>query len=268
MINAQDFRNKSNIGILSAIKFMVITEFNAYKTSVAQLIRQILSPVLYFIFLAQGLGALISKINFLGKTVDYKTYVFFGIFAYILIDFFSESIYRTTIDKRYGLLAFKLQSGITPLYYVIGGGIFAAASMLCQTFILLIVALLFGIKVNIVLYVIGVLFAVVSLYFWRSLGVLVAIGIKDYRTRDLILTFGVMPLSFAAPVFYSLGNSPLLIKVISEINPLTYQIQAIRSIAFGSFSVFYIGISLIITIITILITNLVINKLNISLSER
>lgn len=268
MIKAEDFRNNSHIGMISAIKFMVISEFNAYKTSVAQLIRQILSPVLYFIFLAQGLGALISKISFIGKDVDYKTYVFFGIFAYILINFFSESIYRTTVDKRYGLLAFKLQSGISPLYYIIGGGIFSAISMLCQTFILFIIALFFGIEVDILLYVIGVLFAIVSLYFWRSLGVLIAIGIKDYRTRDLIMTFGVLPLSFAAPVFYSLDNSPILIKLVASINPLTYQIQSIRSMAFGKFSIFYIGISLMITIITILITNIIINKLDISISER
>jgi ABC-2 type transport system permease protein len=268
MIKAEDFRKNSHIGMLFAIKFMIISEFNAYKTSVAQLIRQILSPVLYFIFLAQGLGALISKISFMGKYVDYKTYVFLGIFAYILITFFSESIYRTTVDKRYGLLAFKLQSGIKPSYYVIGGGIFSAVSMLVQTLILFMVALFFGVKVSLLLYVFGVLFAIVSLYFWRALGVLIAIGIKDYRTRDLILTFGVLPLSFAAPVFYSLDNSPLLIKLVASVNPLTYQIQAIRSIAFGKFSIFYIGISLIITIVTILITNIIINKLNISLSER
>lgn len=268
MIKAEDFRKKSNIGILSAVKFMVITEFNAYKTSVAQLIRQVLSPVLYFIFLAQGLGALISKVNFNGRDVDYKTYVFFGIFAYILINFFSESIYRTTVDKRYGLFAFKLQSGIKPIYYVVGGGMFSAVSMVLQTLILLIVALFFGIEVRVSFYVMAILFAIVSLYFWRSLGVLIAIGIKDYRTRDLIMTFGVLPLSFAAPVFYSLDHSPLLIKLVSSVNPLTYQIQAIRSIAFGNFSLFYIAVSLIITLVTILITNIIINKLNISISER
>ncbi|TNK96668.1 hypothetical protein DKP75_07155 [Fructilactobacillus sanfranciscensis] len=45
-------------------------------------------------------------------------------------------------------------------------------------------------------------------------------------------------MSFVAPVFYSLNKSPLLIKVISGFNPLTYQIQAIRSIVFGHFSSF------------------------------
>ena len=49
MIKAENFRQASHMGFFSAIKFMVLVEFNAYKTSIAQMIRQIFSPILYFI---------------------------------------------------------------------------------------------------------------------------------------------------------------------------------------------------------------------------
>ena len=39
-------------------------------------------------------------------------------------------VQRTTVDKRYGLLALKLQGGIKPFYYVFGGGIFMEISIL------------------------------------------------------------------------------------------------------------------------------------------
>lgn len=182
MIKAENFRQASHMGFFSAIKFMVLVKFNAYKTSIAQMIRQIFSPILYFIFLAQGLGALIPTVTFMGEKVNYKTYVFLGIFAYILVTAFSESIYRTTVDKRYGLLALKLQGGIKPFYYVFCGGIFMEISILIQCLILLVVAMLFGVRVSFPLYLLGILFAIISMYFWRSLAVLISIGIKDYRT--------------------------------------------------------------------------------------
>ena len=99
-----------------------------------------------------------------------------------MVTAFSESIYRTTVDKRYGLLALKLQGGIKPFYYVFGGGIFMEISILIQCLILLVVAMLFDVRVSFPLYLLGILFAIISMYFWRSLAVLISIGIKDYRT--------------------------------------------------------------------------------------
>ena len=71
MIKAENFRQASHMGFFSAIKFMVLVEFNAYKTSIAQMIRQIFSPILYFIFLAQGLGALIPTVTFIHNWREY-----------------------------------------------------------------------------------------------------------------------------------------------------------------------------------------------------
>ncbi|CAJ1191196.1 hypothetical protein FS150101_NMOIFPPK_01345 [Fructilactobacillus sanfranciscensis] len=51
-----------------------------------------------------------------------------------MVTAFSESIYRTTVDKRYGLLALKLQGGIKPFYYVFGGGIFMEISIFNSVF--------------------------------------------------------------------------------------------------------------------------------------
>ena len=41
------------------------------------------------------------------------------------------------------------------------------------------------------------------------------------------------PILFAAPLFYSFDHAPSVLKWISCVNPLTYQVDAMRAIAFG-----------------------------------
>ena len=74
-------------------------------------------------------------------------------------------VQRTTVDKRYGLLALKLQGGIKPFYYVFGGGIFMEISMLIVCLLLLVVAMLFDVRVSFPLFLLGILFVILSMYF-------------------------------------------------------------------------------------------------------
>lgn len=54
--------------------------------------------------------------------------------------------------------------------------------------------------------------------------------------RDMVLTFLIMPLSFSAPSFYVLHDAPSFIQILALINPLTYQLNAMRATAFGTVS--------------------------------
>lgn len=68
----------------------------------------------------------------------------------------------------------------------------------------------------------------ISLFFWISLGTVITMFIKTYQMRDMVLTFLIMPLSFSAPSFYVLHDAPSFIQVLALINPLTYQLSAMR----------------------------------------
>ncbi|WP_373683183.1 ABC transporter permease [Streptococcus danieliae] len=42
----------------------------------------------------------------------------------------------------------------------------------------------------------------------------------------------LLPISFTAPIFFSFDQAPLFIKWISFLNPLTYQLNAMRDLNF------------------------------------
>lgn len=56
--------------------------------------------------------------------------------------------------------------------------------------------------------------------------------------------------------------------MLTSINPLTYQLNAIRSIAYGNFNITSIGIGVLITIVMIVATQIILNRMQLTLSER
>ena len=60
------------------------------------------------------------------------------------------------------------------------------------------------------------------------------------------------PLIFAAPLFYSLDNAPMILQVISKCNPLTYQLELIRDVMIGYFDWGLLVFFLIVSIIALL----------------
>lgn len=111
-------------------------------------------------------------------------------------------------------------------------------------------SILLGFKIALLPFLGVLLLSIISELFWSGIGVIIALITTNYQTRDLILGTILLPISFAAPTFYVLDSSPLFIKLIAKINPLTYNLNAIRDILIGRYISVNIFISLILTIIT------------------
>lgn len=147
---------------------------------------------------------------------------------YLVLGQMSQTIYRTTIDKKYGLLALKLLSGIKPFYYVIGMSTYAMLGLSVQMFALIILANFFGIHYSLMKIGVMIVIIILTLLFWSALAVAITLRISNYQVRDNILSFVITPLSFTAPVFYVLDYAPLWMKWLAKINPVTYQLGALR----------------------------------------
>ncbi|MBF0925285.1 MAG: ABC transporter permease, partial [Atopobium sp.] len=92
----------------------------------------------------------------------------------------------------------------------------------------------------------------IFIVFWTSIFSCIALLINDYKQRDFILSVVMTPLIFAAPLFYSLDNAPMILQVISRCNPLTYQLELIRDVMIGYFDWGLLVFFLIISIIALL----------------
>lgn len=66
------------------------------------LISQLLTPLLYFIFIVTALSETIGNITINDVLIPYNEYALVGILTMSMMGQMSRVIYRMTVDRRYG----------------------------------------------------------------------------------------------------------------------------------------------------------------------
>ena len=267
MIEAKELRLKSNLGV-RGLQIVAKNELIAFFRSKGLLASQLIQPILYIVFIVIGLHSSISSIYYKSNEVTYAEYTTIGIIGLLIINQMTQVIYRVTIDKKYGLLALKLCSGVKPTYYIFGMSVYPLIGLIIQEIVIYIISILSGIDIAINRYIIITFLSVVILLFWNSIGILITMFINDYRRRDIVIRFLLTPLGFTAPVFYIMDSAPKFVQLIGKINPLTYQLEILRDVYFNI--PYQQGIILIFssTLLALIVTVKIIPKIKIVLLER
>jgi ABC-2 type transport system permease protein len=135
---------------------------------------------------------------------------------------------------------------------VLGKALSAGARSLSQALIVYLLAVLLGVHVDLnPLALIGVMLVVVlGAAFFSTFSLIMACLVK---TRERFMGIGqvlTMPLFFASNAIYPISIMPGWLKVISYINPLTYEVDALRSLMLaGETSQYGIGLDLMILVL-------------------
>lgn len=256
--------NKKSDAFTSIIKIIQI-EFMALKSNPQIVYSQMLLPVMYFIFFLLPLNGLIPSVTYNQQVFEYKIYVLPGIFGVIFFKEMFTCVYRVIIDRRNGLLRYKLNSKISLNTYAIGMSFIPIVGTLIQISIVVILLYLFsGVVFKLHIFILILLLSVVFEFFWCSIGIIIAIISKDYKTRDFILQTLLMPVMYSAPIFSVIDKSPKFIQMIAVINPLTYQSNSIRDLIIENHKISNMVISLICTFFVFVLLLKVLKKSNIS----
>lgn len=187
-----------------------------------------ISPVAYFCLLGLGLSGILG-----GE--DYLTFVGPGIVVMQALTGMSQTIYRVVIERRWGLAAMKLQSGVPLTAYLASLLVPRVIVFLLQACVVVVCMLLFGVALSPLPVVLAVLAGAVCVVFWSLVGLIVTSVISNYQTRDFIVSIIMLPLSFSAPVFYRLEGAPTFVRTLARANPLSYQVQWVRGLFEGQF---------------------------------
>lgn len=220
---------------ISAILSITYMEAKIFFQTRPMLISQLLTPLLYFIFIVTALSETIGNISVNGVLIPYNEYALVGILTMSMMGQMSRVIYRMTVDRRYGFFSLKMQAGINHFLY-------SFDEYRCYFRLRHAIRCLlphypgFSPAFYFIFFYMYVGNRTDQFIFWISLGTVITMFIKTYQMRDMVLTFLIMPLSFSAPSFYVLHDAPSFIQVLALINPLTYQLSAMRAAAFGTVS--------------------------------
>jgi ABC-2 type transport system permease protein len=243
-------------GIASFIdKTLVIAELEARKLrhDPTELITRAVQPALWLLVFGQVFTKVraiptgnLPYIDFMSPGILAQSVLFISIFYGIAIIW----------ERDLGIVHKFLATPTPRAALVLGKALSAGVRALAQAVIIYVLALLLGVRMNwnpIALS--GVMLVVIlGAAFFSTFSLVIACLVK---TRERFMGIGqvmTMPLFFASNAIYPIALMPAWLQVISRINPLTYEVDALRAMMLSAGTSSYgVGVDLVVLIIATII---------------
>ncbi|MBU0619190.1 ABC transporter permease [Patescibacteria group bacterium] len=237
---------------MSTIYILWLRQLKRYWRSKPRIIGSLGQPILFLLALGFGMGPMFAKagggsyIDFLAPGVMAQAIVFMAIFSGV------ELIW----DRQFGFLKETLVAPVSRLNIIIGRILGGSTIATLQGMIVLLLTLLIGFRPTNFLALpmaVVVMFLISLLY--TALGTAIAANLKDFHGFQLIMNFLVMPSFFLSGALFPIQNAPASLQLISQVNPLTYGVDALRAVLVGTA---HFGLAQDIFILTVIAAGLLI----------
>jgi ABC-2 type transport system permease protein len=212
-------------------KTWVIAELEARKIrhDPTELVMRAVQPALWLIIFGQVFSRIraiptgnMSYIDFMSPGILAQSVLFGAIFYGIAIIW----------ERDLGVVHKFMVSPTPRPALVLGKALSAGLRGLVQAVFIYLLALLLGVKMNWNLLALGgvILIVLLGAAFFSTFSLIIACIVK---TRERFMGIGqvlTMPLFFASNAIYPISIMPGWLKVASTVNPLTYEVDALRSL--------------------------------------
>jgi ABC-2 type transport system permease protein len=227
-------------------KTLVIAELEARKLrhDPTELVTRAVQPALWLLVFGQVFTRVraiptgdLPYIDFMAPGILAQSVLFISIFYGIAIIW----------ERDLGIVHKFLVSPTPRTALVLGKALSAGVRGLAQAIIIYGLALLLGVKMDWhPLALVGVaLVVILGAAFFSTFSLIIACLVK---TRERFMGIGqvlTMPLFFASNAIYPIAIMPVWLQVISRINPLTYEVDALRTLMLaGGSSTYGLGLDL------------------------
>ncbi len=194
-----------------------------------ELLTRAVQPALWLLIFGEVLAQIraiptgqMSYMDFMTPGILAQSVLFIAIFYGIAVIW----------ERDLGILHKMLASPAPRSALVLGKALSAGERGLSQAVIIYLLALLLGVHINWTLpAVLGVLFVVLlGSALFSTFSLIIACLV---RTRERFMGVGqllTMPLFFASNAIYPISIMPSWLQAISEVNPLTFEVDALRSL--------------------------------------
>jgi len=225
-------RTNALAAVLSFLdKTWVIAELEARKLrhDPTELLTRAVQPALWLIIFGQVFSRIraiptgnMSYIDFMAPGILAQSVLFGAIFYGIAIIW----------ERDLGVVHKFMVSPTPRPALVLGKALSAGLRGLVQAVFIYLLALLLGVKMNWNLMALSgvILIVLLGAAFFSTFSLIIACIVK---TRERFMGIGqvlTMPLFFASNAIYPISIMPAWLRVVSTINPLTYEVDALRSL--------------------------------------
>jgi ABC-2 type transport system permease protein len=209
------------------IYIMWLREVKKFMRSRSRIVGALGQPIFYLLALGYGLGSVFqaagqgSYIEFLVPGIIGMTIIFTSIFNGMAVIW----------DRQFGFLKETLVAPVSRVAIMLGRTFGGATVATAQGVIVFVLTLFFGFHPYnwaLVIPAILVMFLIASLF--SALGIMVASLLSDMQGFQLIMNFLVMPMFFLSGALFPLNNIPLALSLLASIDPLSYGVDAMRTL--------------------------------------
>jgi len=221
---------RSRIGeYLEATLTIVDLEVRKLRHDPTELLTRAVQPVLWLLLF----GEVFTRVRGIPTgRLHYLDFMAAGILAQSAL--FISIFYGISViwDRDMGILVKFLASPAPRTAQVLGKALAAGMRGMAQAIIVYFLTLLLGVKLNwSPLALLGVLaFVLVGSALFSTFSLLIACLVKTQQRFMGIGQLITMPLFFASNAIYPIALMPAWLQVVSRINPLTYQVDGIRTL--------------------------------------
>lgn len=237
---------------MGAIYVMWLRQLIRYWRTRSRIAGSLAQPILFLVALGFGLGPIFQQAN----GISYIQFLAPGIIGMSILFTAMFSGMEVIWDRQLGFLKETLVSPSSRFSIFFGRTLGGATVAFIQGMILLIITLIIGFRpVSLIWLPIALVFMFLLAFIFTALGTALASKVADMQAFPLIMNFIIMPIFFLSGAIYPLESAPAAIKGIALVDPLSYQIDALREILTGM-SHFGLAIDLGVTLVCAVLVTL------------
>ncbi len=195
----------------------------------SRLYSAIVRALVWLFALGFGLRGSLQSIN----GFSYEQFVFPGVVAMTIIFSGLQSAISIIYDREFGFLKEVLVAPTPRSTLVLGKCLGGATSATIQAAIVLCFAPLARVPLTLTSVPLTLLTMFVTALTLSSLGIVLAVSIKDFENFGTIQNFITLPLYLFSGAVFPAQHLPDWLHLILFLNPLTYGVSAIRSALLG-----------------------------------
>jgi len=225
-----------------------LRQIKRYFRSRSRIVGAVGQPLLFLLALGYGLGSVYKQAG----QGNYLEFLVPGIMAQTVL--FSAMFYGAMIifDRQFGFLKETLVAPVSRLRIMLGGAIGGATTATLQGSLVLIISFALGFRPH------DWAMLPVAVGFMAVLAIAVTcfssgIGsfVQDMQGFQAINQFLIFPLYFLSGALYPLTHVPTWLRIIAEINPISYTVDAMRWTLLGTsrFGIWHDVLALVLTLI-------------------
>jgi ABC-2 type transport system permease protein len=237
---------------LEAIYTIWLREIKRYLRAKERIASSLAMPIFWFLIFGSGMNIAMKLTD---AEVKYSDYIAPGIIAMALLFTSISSGVSVIWDREFGFLKEMLVAPISRTSIVVGKSLGGATTALIQGLMIIGLSVIFGVKFSLSsLLILLPLMLIISVGF-VNLGLIIGSLMETLEGFQLIMNFVVMPLFFLSGALFPIGNLPYVLRILSFLDPLTYGVEAMRSVVLGV-SYLPLSISLLVIFVFAVLTSI------------